>query len=114
MNIQKIETILKKISHERDWDKFHSPKNLSMALSKEASELLEIFQWLTEEESYNLSVNKNNHVKEEVADIFIYLLRICIKFNINLEEVTYQKLEKFEKQYPVEKSKGNAKKYDEL
>lgn len=114
MNIENIENTLKKISDARDWNQFHSPKNLSMALAKESAELLEIFQWLTEEQSYNLDEKKHEHLKEEIADISIYLLRLCMKFDINLEDAIYNKLDKFEKKYPVEKSKGNAKKYNEF
>lgn len=114
LNIKKLQKKLQKISNDRDWNQFHSPKNLSMALTKESSELLEIFQWLSEEESYNLDEKKQIHLKEEIADISIYLLRLCMKFNINLEEAIHEKLEKFEKKYPIEKSKGNSKKYTEL
>lgn len=114
MEIKKIKEIIKKFSEDRDWEQFHSPKNLSMALSVEASELLEIFQWLTEEESYKLSDSKKQHTKEEVADIAIYLLRICMKLDINLEEAILEKMKKNEEKYPVEKVKGFAKKYTEL
>lgn len=106
--------MIQKFSQDRDWEQFHSPKNLSMALSVEASELLEIFQWLTEEQSYNLNDSKKQHAKEEVADIAIYLLRICMKLNINLEEAIIEKMKKNEEKYPVEKAKGSAKKYTEL
>ncbi len=111
---QTIEQMIQKFSQDRDWEQFHSPKNLSMALSVEASELLEIFQWLTEEQSYNLNDSKKQHAKEEVADIAIYLLRICMKLNINLEEAIIEKMKKNEEKYPVEKAKGSAKKYTEL
>jgi NTP pyrophosphatase (non-canonical NTP hydrolase) len=114
MNIKTIEQMIKKFSQDRDWEQFHSPKNLSMALSVEASELLEIFQWLTEDQSYNLNDSKKQHAKEEVADIAIYLLRICMKLDINLEEAIIEKMKKNEEKYPVEKAKGSAKKYTEL
>jgi len=114
VDINKLQKILKNISDEREWDQFHSPKNLSMALSVEASELLEIFQWLTEKESYNLSDKKKEHLEEEIGDVATYLLRICMKFDIDLEKVILNKIDKFEKKYPVEKAKGNAKKYTEL
>ncbi len=114
MNIEKIQKILKDISEKREWSQFHSPKNLSMALSVEASELVEIFQWLSEEDSYNLSKEKKEHLEEEIADITTYLLRICMQFDINLEEAVLNKIGKFEKKYPVNKSKGTAKKYTEL
>jgi dCTP diphosphatase len=114
MDIKKIEKVLKQFSEERDWEQFHSPKNLSMALSVETSELVEIFQWLTEEQSYTLSDSKKQHTKEEVADIAIYLLRICMKLDIDLEEAIFEKMKKNEEKYPVEKVKGSAKKYTEL
>ncbi len=114
MNIEKIKSILKQFSEERDWEQFHSPKNLSMALSVESSELLEIFQWLTEEESSNLADDKKQHAKEEIADIAIYLLRICTKLDIDLEEAILEKMKKNELKYPVKKAKGSAKKYTEL
>jgi NTP pyrophosphatase (non-canonical NTP hydrolase) len=114
MNIKTIEQMIKKFSQDRDWEQFHTPKNLSMALSVEASELLEIFQWLTEDQSYNLNDSKKQHAKEEVADIAIYLLRICMKLDINLEEAIIEKMKKNEEKYPVEKAKGSAKKYTEL
>lgn len=114
MEINKIKNILKKFSEDRDWEQFHSPKNLSMALSVEASELVEIFQWLTEEQSYNLNNSKKQHAEEEVADIAIYLLRICTKLDIDLEDAIIKKMKKNEEKYPVEKVKGSAKKYTEL
>lgn len=114
MDIEKIKGILRTFSQERDWDQFHSPKNLSMALSVEASELVEIFQWLKEEDSYHLSASKKQHTKEELADIAIYLLRICMKLDIDLEEAILDKMKKNEEKYPVEKAKGSAKKYNEL
>ncbi|NCB12392.1 MAG: nucleotide pyrophosphohydrolase, partial [Erysipelotrichia bacterium] len=76
MNIEKIEKIINKFSEDRDWNKYHSPKNLIMALSAEVGELNEIFQWLSEKESYNLSDNTKKYAKEEVADIAIYLIKI--------------------------------------
>ena len=114
MDIEKIKNILKQFSQERDWEQFHSPKNLSMALSVETSELVEIFQWLSEEESFNLDNDKKQHAKEEVADIAIYLLRICMKLNIDLEEAIIEKMQKNREKYPVDKVKGSAKKYTEL
>ena len=72
MDIKEIQDKLAKFSEERDWDQFHSPKNLAMALTSEVGELNELFQWLTEEKSYNLD---NDEVRQEIADIFIYLIR---------------------------------------
>ncbi len=101
MDMQQIEDIIKKFSTQRDWEKFHNPKNLAMALSVEASELVEIFQWLDLKEAENLSEEKKQHTKEELADIAVYLIRLCMKFNINLEEAIIEKMKKNEKKYPL-------------
>ncbi len=113
-----LERVLKEIKHfsnERDWDQFHSIKNLTMALSVECSELVEIYQWMPEEQS-NDKTNSSIVAKaqDEIADILIYLLRIADKLDINLEKAMYSKLEQNALKYPLEKSKGNSKKYDEL
>ncbi|MGE0052328.1 MAG: nucleotide pyrophosphohydrolase, partial [Arcobacter sp.] len=86
MNIEKIKHRIQKFSDDRNWDEFHNPKNLVMALNGEVGELNEIFQWLNFEESMNLPDDVKEHTKEEVADIAIYLIRICMKLDINLEE----------------------------
>ena len=101
MDVKKIETILAEFSKQRDWDQFHSPKNLSMALSVEASELVEIFQWLTEEQSYHLDANQLQHAKEEIADITIYILNLCRKLDIDLESAVLEKIEANSKKYPA-------------
>ena len=114
MEIEKLQNFLRQVAGQRQWDQFHTPKNLSMALSVEASELVEIFQWLTPDESIAIvNTTQYESVKDEVADIAIYLLRICDKLDINLEECIYQKMEKNIKKYPVDKAKGNAKKYNQ-
>ncbi|MEO1943132.1 MAG: nucleotide pyrophosphohydrolase, partial [Candidatus Thioglobus sp.] len=77
MNIELIQKRLSKFAQDRDWEQFHTPKNLTMALSAEASELVEIFQWLTPEQSNNLTDKQMISAKEEVADVAIYLLRLC-------------------------------------
>lgn len=110
----KILEEINKFSDDRDWNRFHSPKNLVMALTGEVGELNEIFQWLTEEESYSFTSDSKQHVKDEVADIAIYLLRICMKLDIDLEDAILQKMKKNEEKYPIEKAKGSAKKYTKL
>jgi dCTP diphosphatase len=114
MNLPDIKKKLRKFSEERDWDQFHSPKNLSMGLAAEAAELLEIFQWLTEEQSKDIVKNEKEMalVREEVADVFIYLVRLADKLGINIEEEVNKKMRLNEKKYPVELSKGNATKYN--
>lgn len=98
---------------ERDWEKFHSPKNLAMGLSVETSELLEIFLWLSEEESQNLPKSKLNDLKEEIGDIMIYLTNLANKFGLDPIECAKQKIELNKEKYPSELVKGSAKKYTE-
>lgn len=116
MNLEKIKAELKIFSSDREWDQFHSVKNLSMALSVECSELLEIFQWMSEEDSNQIKNNpeKLQNVRDEMADIFVYLLRLSEKLNIDLELAVTEKMIKNAEKYPVEKSRGNSKKYDSL
>jgi NTP pyrophosphatase (non-canonical NTP hydrolase) len=98
---------------ERDWHRFHSPKNLSMALIVEAAELVEQFQWLTEEESANLSPAKRQAVEEEMADILVYLTSLATKLNVDLLAAAEAKLIKNGQKYPAERVRGDARKYDE-
>ncbi|TLP39564.1 nucleotide pyrophosphohydrolase [Arcobacter arenosus] len=111
MDMEKIEGVIKKFSQQRDWDKFHNPKNLSMALSVEASELLEIFQWLTLEQASSLDEKKKEHAKQEIADIAIYLIRICMDLNIDLEEAILEKMKLNEKKYPLFDENGEKIEY---
>lgn len=104
---------LARFAAERDWDKFHSPKNLSMALIAEAAELVEHFQWLTEEQSFNVSPTKLKEVETELADVLIYLIRTADKLGIDLLQAARHKIELNEKKYPSEKVRGSAKKYTE-
>tara|TARA_Y100001936_G_scaffold204994_1_gene208754 strand:+ start:158 stop:490 length:333 start_codon:yes stop_codon:yes gene_type:complete len=109
MNYEKINNEIKKFVEERDWDQFHSPKNLSMALSVEASELVEIYQWQKEDDYKTDDVKIKDAVKDELVDIFFYLMRMCHKTNIDLERSFYEKMEKNRKKYPIEKYKGKSK-----
>ena len=97
----------------RDWDQFHSPKNLAMALIVEAAELVEHFQWLTEEQSSSLPAEKLSEVEAELADILIYLVRIADKLDIDLERAALKKLQSNAKKYPADKVHGLSKKYNE-
>jgi len=105
---------LREFAEARDWDQFHSPKNLSMALSAEVAEIVEHFQWLTEEQSKNLSQDNLDEVETELADTLIYLIRLADKLDIDLLAAAQSKIELNEQKYPVEKAKGNAKKYSEF
>lgn len=98
---------------ERDWDQFHSPKNLSMALSVEAAELVEIFQWLTEAESAVLDSDRRARVEAELADILVYLVRIADRLDVDLLQAATRKLEDNARKYPAERVRGQALKYDE-
>ena len=101
---------------DRDWAKYHSPKNLVMALTGEVGELSEIFQWLTEEASRSAATNPDTAmaVRDELADVTIYLVRIASVLGIDLNEAIAHKLEHNAAKYPVDKSHGNHKKYDKL
>ena len=104
---------LKAFAQERDWEQFHSPKNLAMALIVEAAELLEHFQWLTLEQSESLSGDKRREVELEMADIFIYLMRLCERLDVDLLEVVEDKIKMNEEKYPADVVRGSAKKYSE-
>ncbi len=104
---------LRKFAEERDWDQFHSPKNLSMALIAEAAELVEHFQWLTEAQSQRLPAAKLAEVEAELADIFIYLIRAADKLDIDLMQAAARKMEINEIKYPAKMVRGSAKKYTE-
>ena len=112
MDISKIQNELQKFAIERDWEQFHTPKNLAMALSVEASELVEIFQWLSAEESISPDQKQTDAIESEVADIAMYLLRFCSVLEIDIEEAIENKLKKNAEKYPVNLSKGNAQKYN--
>ena len=104
---------LRTFAKERDWDQFHSPKNLSMALMVEAAELMEHFQWLTEAQSAGLSAENKQAVGEELADILLYLVRLSDRLGIDLREAALLKLEKNAVKYPAEQVRGSAKKYSD-
>lgn len=113
---EQLETLRKrlaKFASDRDWDQFHSPKNLSMALIAETAELVEHFQWLSEEDSKNLDTEKRDAVAMELADIFIFLIRIADKTGVNLAESAWKKIKINEARYPVDKVKGSAKRASE-
>ena len=112
-SIDALKKRVREFADERDWDQFHSPKNLSMALIAEAAELVEHFQWLTEEQSKNLPPEKLQEVEQELADIFIYLIRMTDKLGVDLMDAAFKKIRINEAKYPAEKVRGKAKKYTE-
>jgi NTP pyrophosphatase (non-canonical NTP hydrolase) len=104
---------LKDFAVRRDWEQFHSPKNLAMAISAEAGELLEHFQWLTEQQSQEIEGNKKQEVAYEMADILIYLLRLSEQLDIDLVSAAYEKMAINEKRYPADKVKGDSRRADD-
>ncbi|WP_444899864.1 nucleotide pyrophosphohydrolase [Microbulbifer sp. VAAC004] len=112
-DLKAIRQKMQEFSDARNWNQFHSPKNLSMALSVEVSELLEHFQWLTEEQSYSLKAEQLEAVADEIADIQLYLVRLADKVEIDIGTAVEQKLQKNETKYPIDKVKGCSKKYSE-
>jgi dCTP diphosphatase len=115
MDVQLIQSRLKKFAEERDWEQFHNPKNITMALSVEVAELVEIFQWsnsggLDEINDPDIKVQ----IEKEIADIFNYLLKLTDMLNIDLEKAALNKIEENDAKYPVEKFKGISKKYSDI
>lgn len=113
-DLNKLKHLLRDFADTRDWNQFHSPKNLSMALSVEVAEITEHFQWLTEAQSKTLPQNKLDEVATELADTLLYLIRLADKLKIDLMAAALSKIELNNKKYPVDKSRGNAKKYTEF
>lgn len=109
--IKMIQKQVETFANERNWNQFHSPKNLSMALSIEAAELMEHFQWLSENESKNLEPAVQEQVKDEIADVQVYLARLADKLNIDIIEAVNQKMKKNAAKYPINMAYGNARKY---
>lgn len=114
MNIQAIQKHLREFAQARDWEQFHSPKNLATALAVEAAELLEPFQWISEDASRRLAECPADfaQVREEMADVLIYLLRLADQLDIDLEQAVSDKLRINATKYPVDLARGNAVKYN--
>ena len=111
--INDLQTRLRQFAKDRDWEQFHAPKNLAMALAVEAGELMEHYQWLSEEQSEQLDPEKLTTVGFEVADVFIFAVRLADRMGIDLADLVEQKIKLNEKKYPVDKVRGSAKKYTE-
>jgi len=112
-SIETLKEILREFARERDWDQFHTPKNLSMALIAEAAELVEHFQWVEGNSSHLLEEKVRPSVEEEIADIFIYLVRIADKLDIDLYAAAERKIAINAVKYPAERVRGSAMKYTE-
>lgn len=115
MNTQKIAEQLQKFATERDWDQFHTPKNLATSMSVESAELLELFQWTRGQKDWHEIEEKEikEKIENEIADILLYLIRFSDLAKIDLEKVALRKISLNAKKYPIEKSKGSDRKYNE-
>ncbi len=118
LDLAQWKSVLTAFAKERDWEKFHTPKNLASALSVEASELLELFQWLTAEESLQLALPNGDaelrkNIEREMADVLVYLMRLSTVLKIDLSKALNDKMAENAKKYPADKVKGQAKKYDQ-
>jgi len=112
-SLEQLAERLRQFADERDWEQFHSPKNLSMALLVEVAEIAEHFQWLTEQQSRDLATAKKEEVAHELADALIYLVRLADQLGIELLEAAGRKLALNEVRYPAERVRGSPKKYSE-
>ena len=112
--LENLRDELRKFAAARDWDQFHSPKNLAMALSAEAGELLEVFQWLTEVQSRSLTPEAQSAASDEIADVLLYLIRLGDQLGIDPVAAAQRKLVANAKKYPADKARGSNKKYTEL
>jgi NTP pyrophosphatase (non-canonical NTP hydrolase) len=112
-DIERLQQRLQEFADQRDWNQFHSPKNLAMALVVEAAELAEHFQWLTQQESYELEAGKLEKVGEELADIFVYLVRLADRLGVDLPAAVDRKIALNEQKYPADRVRGSSKKYNE-
>lgn len=108
-----VQQRLLKFARDRDWEQFHAPKNLAMALAVEAGELMEHFQWLSEAQSEALAEDKRQEVAYELADVMIYGLRLAQRLGVDLEQVIDEKIRINEQKYPAERVRGSADKYTE-
>lgn len=113
ISLEQLRTAVRAFAVERDWDQFHSPKNLAMALSVEAAELLEHFQWLSEPASRDLSSEQRAQVAAEMADVLIYLVRLADKLDVDLLRAAQAKMAVNAGKYPADKVRGSARKYQQ-
>ncbi|MEN8180063.1 MAG: nucleotide pyrophosphohydrolase [Pseudomonadota bacterium] len=111
--LEELRVRISNFADERDWNQFHSPKNLSMALIVEAAELVEHFQWMKQKESFKLAEDKLAAVEEELADILVYLVRMADQLDIDLISAAKKKITTNETKYPVDMVRGSSKKYTE-
>ena len=116
LTVNELKKLVQTFCEARDWDQFHGPKDLAIGVITEASELLEHFRFLSEEQALEVLNNpeQREEVEDEIADVLFFLLRFCQRFDIDLDKVLTRKIEKTEKKYPVDKSRGSNRKYTEI
>jgi NTP pyrophosphatase (non-canonical NTP hydrolase) len=116
VDVSRLQEAIARFAHERDWEPFHSPKNLVMALTGEVGELVELFQWLSEDASRGVARDPATarRVRDEIADVLVYLVRLAAVLEVDLDEAVRSKLATNARKYPVEKARGNARKSTEL
>jgi NTP pyrophosphatase (non-canonical NTP hydrolase) len=112
--LRELALALRRFADERDWDQFHAPKNLAMALSVEAAELLEHFQWMGEDASRRLAPETLAKVGEEMADVLLYLVRLADKLDVDLVQAAKRKMQLNAQKYPVDRARGSSRKYTDL
>src|SRR5450830_1981684 len=113
-DLTRLRDVMRQFADERDWNQFHTPKNLAMALAVEAAELLEHFQWLTAEQSTALDARRRRAVADEIADVLLYLTRLADVLGIDAVAAARRKMQANARKYPVARARGNARKYTEL
>ena len=115
-SISSLQARIQSFSEDREWDQFHTPKNLIMAATSEMGELAEVLQWKNDEEAAEFLNTQfgRERISEEIADVAIYLIRLCQKLDLNFVEILSEKISQNDVKYPIDKSKGSAKKYTDL
>jgi dCTP diphosphatase len=115
VDVRRLQEAIGQFARERDWEPFHSPKNLAMALTGEVGELVELFQWLSEEASRGVARDPATarRVRDEIADVLLYLVRLAAVLELDLDEAVRSKLATNARKYPIERARGNAKKYSQ-
>ena len=111
MSNPKAIKIIKEFIKQRDWEQFHDPKNLAISLNLESSEVLELFQWTKDNK---INKNKVTNLKDELADVYYWLLLLADHYDIDIDDALEEKIKKNEKKYPIDKSKGSSEKYSEF
>lgn len=112
-SLQQLTQRVRDFVQARDWEQFHTPKNLAMAMTVEAAELLEIFQWETPEQSQQMDDEKRQQVSHELADTLVYLIRLADVLGVDLIQAAHDKIDLNAKKYPVDKARGSNAKYTE-